>query len=82
MGCRLQGLTREERLSRFYLVIVSTILLYGSDTWVVTRRMADLLTSFTTDASGTLRDGAFVVSIPRTMCGSDRRWLLWRKPCC
>jgi hypothetical protein len=26
-------------------VIVSTVLLYGSDTWVVTRRMEELLTS-------------------------------------
>jgi hypothetical protein len=43
-------LTREgaskKSFARFYLVIVSTVLLYGSDTWVVTRRMADLLTSF------------------------------------
>ncbi len=27
-------------------MIVSTVLLYGSDTWVVTRRMEELLTSF------------------------------------
>jgi hypothetical protein len=34
------------KFARFYLVIVSTVLLYGSDTWVVTRRMEELLTSF------------------------------------
>jgi hypothetical protein len=32
--------------ARFYPVIVSTVLLYGSDTWVVTKRMETLLTSF------------------------------------
>jgi hypothetical protein len=36
----------KKSLARFYLVIVSTVLLYGSDTWVVTRRMKELLTSF------------------------------------
>jgi hypothetical protein len=50
MGCRLQGPdargASKKSFARFYLVIVSTVLLYGSDTWVVTRRMADLLTSF------------------------------------
>jgi hypothetical protein len=32
--------------ARFYLVIVSTVLLYGSATWVVTRRMEELLKGF------------------------------------
>jgi hypothetical protein len=36
----------KKSFARFYLVIASTILLYGSDTWVVTRRMEELLTSF------------------------------------
>jgi hypothetical protein len=36
----------KKSFARFYLVIVSTVLLYGSDTWVVTRRMEELLTSF------------------------------------
>jgi hypothetical protein len=36
----------KKSFARFYLVIVSTVLLYGSDTWVVTRRMEALLTSF------------------------------------
>jgi hypothetical protein len=39
-------LKREGASKKFYLVIVSTVLLYGSDTWVVTRRMEELLTSF------------------------------------
>ncbi len=32
--------------ARFYLVIVSAVLLYGSETWVLTKRIEDLLTSF------------------------------------
>jgi hypothetical protein len=36
----------KKSFARFYLVIVSTVLLYKSDTWVVTRRMEELLTSF------------------------------------
>jgi hypothetical protein len=36
----------KKSFARFYLVIVSTVLLYGSDTWVVTRRMEEVLTSF------------------------------------
>jgi hypothetical protein len=36
----------KKSFARFYFVIVSTVLLYGSDTWVVTRRMEELLTSF------------------------------------
>jgi hypothetical protein len=36
----------QKLFARFYLVIVSTVLLYGSDTWGVTRRMEELLTSF------------------------------------
>ena len=36
----------KKSFARFYLVIVSTVLLYGSDTWVVTKRMETLLTSF------------------------------------
>jgi hypothetical protein len=36
----------KKSFARFYLVIVSTVLLYGSDTWVVNRRMEELFTSF------------------------------------
>ena len=36
----------QRSFARFYLVIVSTVLLYGSDTWVVTKYMQDMLTSF------------------------------------
>jgi hypothetical protein len=32
--------------SRFYMVIVTAVLLFGSETWVVTRRIADMLTTF------------------------------------
>ena len=32
--------------ARFYLVVVSAVLLYGSETWVVTKRIEALLTSF------------------------------------
>ena len=32
--------------ARFYMVIVSAVLLYGSETWVITKRIEDLLTSF------------------------------------
>jgi hypothetical protein len=47
----LSKLLRQEKApselsARFYLVIVSAILLYGSETWVVTKRIEDLLTSF------------------------------------
>jgi hypothetical protein len=40
-----EGVSKES-FARLYKVIVSTVLLYGSDTWVVTRRMEELLTSF------------------------------------
>jgi hypothetical protein len=36
----------KKSFARFYLVIVSTVLLCESNTWVVTRRMEELLTSF------------------------------------
>jgi hypothetical protein len=35
-----------ELSARFYLVVVSAVLLYGAETWVVTKRVEDLLTSF------------------------------------
>jgi hypothetical protein len=35
----------KKSFARFYLVIVSTVLQYGSDTWVITRRMETLLNS-------------------------------------
>jgi hypothetical protein len=38
---------RRNRLRGYTFVIVSTVLLYGSDTWV-TRRMEELLTSLST----------------------------------
>jgi hypothetical protein len=80
-------LTREgaskKSFARFYLVIVSTVLLYGSDTWVVTRRMADLLTSF---HNRCLRH----ITRRRIRCVDTENdvWIrptlaeLWRKPCC
>jgi hypothetical protein len=47
----LSKLLRQEAAStvlaaRFYLVVVSAILLYGSETWVVTKRIEDLLNAF------------------------------------
>jgi hypothetical protein len=36
----------QRSFARFYLVIVSTVLLYGSDTWVVTAHMQKMLASF------------------------------------
>jgi hypothetical protein len=32
--------------SRFYMVIVTAVLLFGSETWVVTRRIEEMLTTF------------------------------------
>ena len=37
---------KKKTCSRLYLVIVSAILLYGSETWVITARMRQLLTTF------------------------------------
>ncbi|MGL4351544.1 MAG: RNA-directed DNA polymerase [Plesiomonas shigelloides] len=47
----LSKLLRKEAAStalsaRFYLVVVSAILLYGSETWVISKRIEDLLNSF------------------------------------
>jgi hypothetical protein len=36
----------QRSFARFDLVIASTVLLYGSDTWVVTKHMQNMLTSF------------------------------------
>jgi hypothetical protein len=63
-----EGVSKES-FARLYKVIVSTVLLYGSDTWVVTRRMEELLTSSTTDASGTLRDVSSDVPMPSMILG-------------
>jgi hypothetical protein len=73
----------KKSFARFCLVIVNTVLLYGSDTWLSLDVWRPCSLLFTTDDSGTLREGKFVVSIPRTIFGLDGRWLeLWRKPCC
>ena len=47
----LSRLLRKEAAStalaaRFYLVVVSAILLYGAETWVISKRIEDLLSSF------------------------------------
>jgi hypothetical protein len=36
----------QRAFARFYLVIVNTVLLYASDTWVVTQHMQDMLEAF------------------------------------
>jgi hypothetical protein len=47
-------------MARFYMAIVSTVLLYGSETWVLTRRINMLLEAFHNRAGARTISGVFI----------------------
>jgi exonuclease III len=56
--------------SRFYMVIVSAVLLYGSETWVVTRRIQSMLEAFHNRVARTIA-GTFI----RKRDGDVESWI-------